>query len=667
MRKIIKWFKNHIPTKRKLIQVYAALLFNANLKGFGSGKIYTGPMKNICTPGMNCYSCPGASGACPLGALQNSLAASGARAPYYVFGIIMLYGFLLGRWICGFLCPFGLIQELLHKIPTPKLRKNRVTRLLSYLKYVLLGFFVIIVPLAYMFRSFPLPGFCKYICPSGTLEGAMGLLSNEVNESYLRMLGPLFTWKFLLMVSMVVSSIFIFRFFCRFLCPLGALYGLFNKISLVGVKVNKEGCTDCGLCVTQCKMDVKHVGDQECISCGECIGVCPTKAINWKGSKIFLAPNAIDVPVDVDQAQKEEIIAYNEARNKKVAKRNKIIKIAVGVLMIAVLAGALVYYNFIDGRESTTDTTPPSSENEVPVGIYVGNRCPEITLEPLNGEESFSLYANRGKVTVLNFWYTTCGPCVEELPHFNKLANSDSDVTVIALHIQFPGMDPDDVLTWANAQHPDWASGNMLLAWDAEGTYQNLFEVQACPITVVIDTEGIITHQFIGSVTEEELLEAVAQAKKKPLVPTGTNVGDLCPEITLEPLNSGESFSLYANRGKVTVLNFWYTTCGPCVEELPHFNKLANADRDVTVVAMHIQFPGMNPDDVLAWANAQHPDWVGGDMLLAWDENGTYQNMFEVQACPITVVIDTNGVISAKFVGSITEAELQSAVQDAKN
>ena len=207
MKRLLHWVKDHLPTKRKLIQIYAALLFNANLKGFINGSIYKGPVKNICTPGLNCYSCPAASGACPLGALQNSLASSGKTAPYYVFGIIMLYGLLFGRWICGFLCPFGLIQELLHKIPTPKLKKSKVTRILSYFKYVILVFFVIILPIAYAFRSFPLPGFCKYICPAGTLEGAMGLLSNKVNEGYLRMLGPLFTWKFLLMVSILRLSI----------------------------------------------------------------------------------------------------------------------------------------------------------------------------------------------------------------------------------------------------------------------------------------------------------------------------------------------------------------------------------------------------------------------------------------------------------------------------
>ena len=120
----------------------------------------------------------------------------------------MLYGIILGRYICGFLCPFGLIQELFHKIKTPKIKKGRVTRVLSYLKYVILVVFVIIVPLLYGLRDVPLPAFCKYICPAGTLEGAFGLLSNEINASKLSMLGPLFTWKFLLMVSFIVGSIF---------------------------------------------------------------------------------------------------------------------------------------------------------------------------------------------------------------------------------------------------------------------------------------------------------------------------------------------------------------------------------------------------------------------------------------------------------------------------
>lgn len=293
---IIKnWFVDHRPSKRRIIQLYAALLYNANIKGFFNGQIYKGPTKNLCVPGMNCYSCPGAVGSCPLGALQNALSASDTRLPAYIFGIVILFGLLLGRTICGFLCPIGLGQELLYKIKTPKLKKNKVTYALSYLKYVLLIALVVIVPLV-----FAIPGFCEFICPAGTFEGGLGLLSNQANEGLLAILGPLFTWKFTVLVLVTVGSIFIFRMFCRFLCPLGALYGFFCRIAMLGVKLDKNKCTDCGLCISVCKMDIKRVGDHECIHCGACISVCPTKAIAWKGSQFFVRENNVDMPADTE-------------------------------------------------------------------------------------------------------------------------------------------------------------------------------------------------------------------------------------------------------------------------------------------------------------------------------------------------------------------------------
>ncbi len=290
--KIKDWFVRHKPTKRKVIQVYAALLYNANLKGFITGNIYKGPTKNLCVPGLNCYSCPGAIAACPLGSLQNALSNSDTRLPAYIFGIIILFGLILGRTICGWLCPVGLGQELLYKIKTPKLKKSKVTRVLSYLKYVVLLVLVVLVPLL-----FAIPGFCEFICPAGTLEGGVGLLGNPENENLLSILGPLFSWKFTMLVLIIVASIFIYRSFCRFLCPLGAIYGFFSKIALLGIKLDQNKCTDCGLCISACKMDIKKVGDHECIQCGECIAVCPAKAISWKGEKLFVRGNDLGAPL----------------------------------------------------------------------------------------------------------------------------------------------------------------------------------------------------------------------------------------------------------------------------------------------------------------------------------------------------------------------------------
>lgn len=288
---IKNWFIAHKPSRRRIIQVYAALLYNANLKGFISGNIYKGKSKFLCVPGLNCYSCPGAVGACPLGSLQNALSKANKSIPYYLLGIILLYGLCFGRIICGYFCPIGLIQELLYKIKTFKIKKNYFTRLLSNMKYVILAIFAIILPIMYGVQNLAVPAFCKYICPAGTLEGAIGLLVNPNNNSFFEMLGPLFTWKMIVLVAFFVFSIICYRFFCRFICPLGAIYSFFNKISFLGIELNKDKCISCGKCINVCKMDIKHVGDRECIQCGDCVSACPTKAITFKGGKFFLQPN----------------------------------------------------------------------------------------------------------------------------------------------------------------------------------------------------------------------------------------------------------------------------------------------------------------------------------------------------------------------------------------
>lgn len=311
--KVWQWLKNHYPSKRRIIQLYSMLLYNANFKGFANGTIYKGDTKSFCVPGLNCYSCPGAIGACPLGSLQNALANSGTRVPAYIFGILILFGLLLGRTICGFLCPMGFIQELLYKIKTPKVKKNKVTRVFSYFKYVLLAVLVVIIPVMYQTG---VPAFCKYICPSGTLLGGIGLLINPNNADMYGMLGPLFTWKVTLLVIIIVASVFFFRFFCRFLCPLGAIYGFFCRVALLGVKLDKTKCTDCGMCISVCKMDIKHVGDHECIHCGACIKVCPVQAISWKGSKLFLKENSVNMPV---LAENVDILSMAKAVEKKPA------------------------------------------------------------------------------------------------------------------------------------------------------------------------------------------------------------------------------------------------------------------------------------------------------------------------------------------------------------
>ena len=257
---------------RSYVQLIAAVLYNCNIRGFADASIYQGNAKGVCVPGLNCYSCPGAIGACPLGSLQTGLLTSRYKLPYYILGTFLLFGLFLGRFICGWLCPFGFLQELLYKIPSKKINKNRITRVLSYIKYVILLIFVIVIPLYKL-----VPGFCKYICPVGTLEG--GLPLTYMDPALRKLTGGLFTWKVLLLILILIVCVFCFRMFCRFICPLGALYSFFNPISFFGIKVDDKKCIHCDKCVKTCRMDVKHVCDRECIHCGDCIEHCPVDAI----------------------------------------------------------------------------------------------------------------------------------------------------------------------------------------------------------------------------------------------------------------------------------------------------------------------------------------------------------------------------------------------------
>ena len=475
--------KNH-TMKRKLIQLYAALLYNANLRGYIDGKIYTGNVKAACVPGFNCYSCPAAAGACPLGALQNALASSGKKAGFYVFGILMLYGLMLGRTICGWLCPLGLIQELLHMIPTPKLPKNRVTRALSYLKYVILAVFVCAVPVWYGIRhDMAVPGFCKYICPAGTFEGAVGLLSNPNNADYFGMLGILFTRKFVIMLIIGLFCIFCYRSFCRFICPLGAVYSLFCKIALVGVKVDGTRCNGCGACVRHCGMDVRKVGDHECIHCGHCMEVCPQKAISLKaGSLTLMAPEAD-------------------------ARRQKWSRIAGGIAM-AVLAFALVWFNFLDPsiQKQPEPEAPAQAEQIAAEGFEVGNVLKDFEI-PCTDGSVFRLSEQRGKVVVINLWATWCGPCVQELPHFEALyAAHSEDIAVIAVHSPFVTDDVNEFL----------AEKDFTIPFAVEPEEGNVWQIvdgsTTLPQTIVLDRNGVVIYNQRGSVTPDLLESLYIQA-----------------------------------------------------------------------------------------------------------------------------------------------------------
>lgn len=270
-----------INAYRMWVQLVFSTIHNGYLKGFAEGKIFTGASKGICFPGLNCYSCPGAIAACPIGALQAELTERGFRFPFYVLGFLVVFAAIFGRGVCGFLCPFGLFQDLLNKIPFPKkLRSLPGEKILRGIKFLLLTLFVILLPIFVVdIVGQGSPWFCKYICPAGTLSGAILMIKNPLLRNAL---GFLYAWKLFLLIFTIFLSIILYRPFCRYFCPLGGFYGLFNGVSLFRYSVEEDQCIRCGKCQRVCPFDIP-VYDQpnaiDCIRCGRCIDHCPVSCI----------------------------------------------------------------------------------------------------------------------------------------------------------------------------------------------------------------------------------------------------------------------------------------------------------------------------------------------------------------------------------------------------
>ena len=255
------------------VQTIYTILTNGYLYGYLNGKIYQGKLKYACVPGLNCYSCPGAVG--------------NITVPFAVLGFFFIFGSILGRFVCGWLCPFGWVQDLLHKIPLFRKRKKLpYHHILKYLKYVVLVGFVLIGS-SFLFTGFAkIPAFCKFLCPSGTLFGAIPLLST--NNALQSQIGGLFFWKLGVLLVILLVSIKVYRPFCQYLCPLGAIYGWFNRFSLVQVQWQQEKCTSCMACKRACPMDLEPEEisvSEECIRCGKCVDACPQDCLHLGNHK----------------------------------------------------------------------------------------------------------------------------------------------------------------------------------------------------------------------------------------------------------------------------------------------------------------------------------------------------------------------------------------------
>ncbi len=280
---------------RTLLQFLSSFLFNLHLTGWLDGSLYRGPAKAFCLPGLHCYSCPSSILACPVGTIQNLLAAPGAPAVLSssgpdlfiligVTGFMLVPGFIAGRIACSHACPFGLLQDILHRVQLPAVHPPESLR---RTKYAILALFVMILP--FLLRTAPGgggdPWFCKVVCPSGTITAGWPLALYDGGRTL--GLGFLFAWKSAIAFLVILLSMSVWRPFCRFLCPLGAVWGVAGRLSLFRMKVSRS-CIECGACGRVCPMGIeiwRNPASMECIRCGRCLPACPVRAIGHSTGK----------------------------------------------------------------------------------------------------------------------------------------------------------------------------------------------------------------------------------------------------------------------------------------------------------------------------------------------------------------------------------------------
>jgi polyferredoxin len=104
----------------------------------------------------------------------------------------------------------------------------------------------------------------------------------SANESLRPLIGHLYLWKIALALVILIGAMVVYRPFCKYLCPLGAIYAPMNRVALLRHRVDEHACIQCGACARVCGMSVDprvEPNSPECIRCGDCVRVCPTQAI----------------------------------------------------------------------------------------------------------------------------------------------------------------------------------------------------------------------------------------------------------------------------------------------------------------------------------------------------------------------------------------------------
>lgn len=259
-----------MQTLRLITQIFGTVISHAYLKVFSTKMIYSGPLKATCMPFITCYSCPVAVYSCPIGTIQHYMIIR--QLPFIVLGHLILVLTAVGRMVCGWVCPVGLVQDLAYKAKTPKIT---ISKKWNYFKYIALIGLVLLIP--YISGQ---ALFC-HLCPVGTFESAIPwVVWNPINPEFQQptvdtsAIDYLFVIKIVILLIIIGLIIVSSRPFCRIICPLALIFAPFNRLSLVKMDVlNRSSCGSCNECLRVCPMEIRISDDPnsgECIRCLEC-------------------------------------------------------------------------------------------------------------------------------------------------------------------------------------------------------------------------------------------------------------------------------------------------------------------------------------------------------------------------------------------------------------
>ena len=199
---------------------------------------------------------------CPISAVQNVIlkASTGYLLLFLVPTVAALFA---GRLFCGYVCPFGALQELLHVKRLRRTIPERWMRFLRFLPYVIL----------------------VYLVARVIATGVLTWSGTTPFKAFFTLGGTALTLG--ISALFAAASIFLFRPFCRLFCPLGAWLSLVARLGPFRVRVGAN-CVACGKCNDACGICAVEGGTvraADCLLCGECIRTCPVGALSWSGKR----------------------------------------------------------------------------------------------------------------------------------------------------------------------------------------------------------------------------------------------------------------------------------------------------------------------------------------------------------------------------------------------